>query len=49
MNDVTLQGQPQWEAGPTKLNSSKPDDLNRSGNNNKPPMGKPKSKANYNE
>ncbi len=46
-NDISHQGQPHWEAGPTKPDFSKPDGLNRSGNNNKPQMGKPKSKAYY--
>jgi RHS repeat-associated protein len=48
-NDQSHQGQPHWEAGPTKKDPSKPDGLNRSGNNNKPQMGKPKSKSYYNE
>jgi RHS repeat-associated protein len=46
-NDVSHQGQPHWEAGPTKRDPSRPDGLNRSGNNNKPQMGKPKSKVYY--
>lgn len=46
-NDRGHQGQPHWEAGPTKRNVNSPDGLNRSGQNNKPQMGKPKSKVYY--
>ena len=48
-NDISHQGQPHWEAGPTKRDVNSPDGLNRSGNNNKPQMAKPKSKAYYDE
>ena len=48
-NDVSHQGQPHWEAGATKKDASKPDGLNRSGNNNKPQMAKPKAKVYYND
>ncbi|HTE28069.1 RHS repeat-associated core domain-containing protein [Flavitalea sp.] len=49
-SDRGHEGQPHWEAGPTKQDPSKPDGLNRSGEkNNKPQMAKPKSKAFYNE
>ena len=48
-NDVSHKGEPHWEAGPTKKDPSKPDGLNRSGNNNKPQMAKPKAKVYYNE
>ena len=48
-NDVSHQGEPHWEAGPTKQNVNSPDGLNRSGSNNKPQMAKPKSKVYYNE
>ena len=48
-NDVSHKGEPHWEAGPTKKDPSKADGLNRSGNNNKPQMAKPKAKAYYNE
>ncbi|WP_298341124.1 DUF6443 domain-containing protein [uncultured Algibacter sp.] len=48
-NDVSHKGEPHWEAGPTKKDVNSPDGLNRSGNNNKPQMGKPKSKAEYDE
>ncbi|SFT96784.1 RHS repeat-associated core domain-containing protein [Algoriphagus locisalis] len=46
-NDVSHPGQPHWEAGPTKQDPSRPDGLNRSGKNNKPQLGKPKSKVYY--
>lgn len=46
-NDVSHKGQPHWEAGPTKKDPSTFDGLNRSGGNNKPQMGKPKSKVYY--
>jgi len=48
-NDISHKGKPHWEAGPTKKNKSTSDGLNRSGNNNKPQMGKPKSKVYYDE
>jgi RHS repeat-associated protein len=48
-NDRSHKGKPHWEAGGTKKDPSKPDGLNRSGNNNKPQMAKPKSKVYYNE
>jgi hypothetical protein len=48
-SDVSHPGQPHWEAGPTKKNQNASDGLNRSGNNNKPQMGKPKSKVEYDE
>ncbi len=46
-NDVSHQGKPHWEAGATKKNDNSPDGLNRSGNNNKPQMSKPKTKVYY--
>ena len=48
-NDSSHPGQPHWEAGPTKKDPSSQDGLNRSGRNNKPQMGKPKSKVYYND
>ena len=48
-NDLSHEGEPHWEAGPTKKDASKPDGLNRSGKNNRPQMGKPKAKVYYNE
>lgn len=48
-NDRGHEGEPHWEAGPTKKDPSKPDGLNRSGANNKPQMAKPKSKEYYEE
>ena len=48
-NDSSHKGQPHWEAGPTKKDVNSADGLNRSGNNNKPQMGKPKAKAYYND
>jgi len=51
-NDVGHEGQPHWEAGPTKLNDNTQDGLNRSGTfkgSNKPQIGKPKSKTYYEE
>lgn len=48
-NDVSHKGEPHWEAGPTKKDPNSFDGLNRSGNNNKPQMAKPKFKVRYNE
>ncbi|MDR2206280.1 MAG: hypothetical protein LBE36_09030 [Flavobacteriaceae bacterium] len=46
-NDANHEGQPHWEAGPTKKDPNRPDGLNRSGSNNKPQIGKPKTKVHY--
>jgi RHS repeat-associated protein len=46
-NDSSHPNNPHWEAGPTKKDPSQPDGLNRSGNNNKPQMAKPKGKSHY--
>jgi hypothetical protein len=46
-NDKSHQGKPHWEAGATKKDANRPDGLNRSGNNSKPQIAKPKSKVYY--
>src|SRR5690606_30313380 len=48
-NDASHTGEPHWEAGTTKQDVNSPDGLNRSGNNNKPQMAKPKAKVFYDQ
>ena len=47
-SDRGHKNEPHFEAGPTKQDVNSPDGLNRSGENNKPQIGKPKSKVFYN-
>jgi hypothetical protein len=50
-NDLSHEGQPHWEAGPTKPDANSPEGFVRGGTGrytaNKPQMGKPKSKVYY--